>query len=91
MASEEELKRDIERLRAEIESPNVSAEEALIDDVRRELTAQNEQTPWFLHSFVSPPTDRLTVAYSPWSRIFPQYRGRRLWGRRIIPESSMHS
>ena len=61
MASEEELKRDIERLRAEIESPNVSAEEALIDDVRRELTAQNEQIPWFLQSFVSPPTDPLTV------------------------------
>jgi hypothetical protein len=61
LPAEEELKRDIERLRPEIESPNVSEEDALIEDLRRELTSQNEQIPWFLQSFVNPPTDPLTV------------------------------
>lgn len=62
MASEEELKRDIERLRAEVESPNVSEEDVLIEDLRSELTARNEQIPWFLQSFVNPPIDPLTVS-----------------------------
>ena len=91
MASEEELKRDIERLRAEIESPNVSAEEALIDDVRRELTAQNEQIPWFLQSFVSPPTDPLTVCLLALVEDLPPIPGPKTVGPKTIPKSSMHS
>jgi hypothetical protein len=62
MASDEELKAEIERLRAENESLSESEELALIEDLRRDLAEQSEQIPWFLQSFVNSPTDPHTVS-----------------------------
>jgi len=48
-------------LELEPDSENALNELGYIEDLRRKRKAEKEQTPWFLHSFVNPPTDPLTV------------------------------
>jgi tetratricopeptide (TPR) repeat protein len=48
-------------LELEPESETAQNELGYIEDLRRKQAAQKEEIPWFLHSFVNPPTDPLTV------------------------------
>ncbi|MCZ2150023.1 MAG: hypothetical protein LC126_19870 [Bryobacterales bacterium] len=43
------------------ESETAHNELGYIEDLRRKQAAQKEEIPWFLHSFVNPPTDPLTI------------------------------
>ena len=48
-------------LELEPDSQTARNELGYIEDLRKKRAAENEQISWFLHSFVNPPTDPLTV------------------------------
>ncbi len=48
-------------LELEPDSEVARNELAYIDDLRQKRAAQKQEIPWFLHSFVNPPTDPLTI------------------------------
>lgn len=56
--AETALRRSLE---LEPDSETARNELDYIEDLQRRRKEENEQTPWFLHSFVKPPTDPLTV------------------------------
>lgn len=45
----------------EPDSETAHNELGYIEDLRRKREAEEEEIPWFLHSFVNPPTDPLTI------------------------------
>jgi len=45
----------------EPDSETAHNELGYIEDLRRKREAEKEEIPWFLHSFVNPPTDPLTI------------------------------
>ena len=45
----------------EPDSETVHNELSYIRDLREKREAEKEEIPWFLHSFVNPPTDPLTI------------------------------
>lgn len=56
--AEDALRRSLE---LEPESETAHNELGYIADVRRKREAEKKEIPWFLHSFVNPPTDPLTI------------------------------
>lgn len=54
---------DALRRSLELEPDNETAHNELgyIEDVRKKRAAEKEEIPWFLHSFVNPPADPLTI------------------------------
>ena len=48
-------------LESEPDSETAHNELGYIEDLRRKREAEKEEIPWFLHSFVNPPTDPLTI------------------------------
>jgi hypothetical protein len=49
-------------LKAEAKRPETAHNElGYVEDLRRKRKEEKEQIPWFLHSFMKPPTDPLTV------------------------------
>ncbi|HWB85250.1 MAG TPA: hypothetical protein VG675_13985 [Bryobacteraceae bacterium] len=56
--AEDALRKSLE---LEPESETAHNELGYIEDLRRKQAAQKEEIPWFLHSFVNPPTDPLTI------------------------------
>ena len=56
--AEDALRRSLE---LEPDSETAHNELDYIEDLRKKRAAEKEEIPWFLHSFVNPPTDPLTV------------------------------
>jgi tetratricopeptide (TPR) repeat protein len=56
--AEDALRRSLE---LEPDSETAHNELGYIEDLRRKREAEKEEIPWFLHSFVNPPTDPLTI------------------------------
>jgi tetratricopeptide (TPR) repeat protein len=56
--AEDALRRSLE---LEPDSKTAHNELGYIEDLRQKREAQKEEIPWFLHSFLNPPTDPLTV------------------------------
>ena len=56
---------DALRQSMELEPDSETAHNELgyIEDLRRKREAEREEVPWFLHSFINPPTDPLTIRF----------------------------